>query len=231
MPNKILILTSKIDMTNKVLEMLYAAGFEWSDHGYGPNQEYFKNDCAGIQVNYNGVIGTLDWISRNGSKDFDDNKDWVITMDYAITPERIQSFNGAKPIKKEIMIDAAWLLEHKACEDGFKWFVEKYGKSKVSTETVFGDLNKANLYSYGVWLEDEIKDIQEADKDFRDELLNENRIRFMDMSQKAKDFMEKNWNFTQESYGDWIKNTVLFRYMQCSAYRIDPDHLDKLLRG
>lgn len=69
--------------------------------------------------------------------------------------------------KQEIMIDAKKVLELGACEDGFKWFVERYGKRSVSIKDLMYDIEIHGRESYSNWLKEKLPEAFRKDGEER----------------------------------------------------------------
>lgn len=67
----------------------------------------------------------------------------------------------------EEVINAKVLLELNACEDGFKWFVDFYGKSDVGLKELDFNLKALEKTSYRQWLHEKFPQLKKKERTFK----------------------------------------------------------------
>lgn len=225
---KIAILSTSVEATVKAEKMLLEAGFKW--YGHHPCYLDYPNDSVSLIINQRD-IGELTYIHKTKSGYFSLDNCFIL-LDLNLNPDLIQQFEGANPTINEITIDIEWLLKNDACEGGFKWFVAKYGKGKISSNTVLQDLGRESRWDYIEWVKAKAKAFQKINP-LREEVLNEKLVKFREMSYEAQRFIKDNYENSQY-YSNfnktWKKNDVPKNDMDGNAYRIDPSVLDSLLK-
>ena len=141
--DKIAILTTSIKNANAAVDLLEEYGF------YGVR---IYKDVAAIVVGYDKDEKRLRSIDKTGCgvrlEDYD------IILDMHLTKEIVSKFKGAK--LPSVEIDAKWLIEKEACEEGFKWFVCKYGKQKVNSDVLIRVLKDTGHCDWVSWIENRI---------------------------------------------------------------------------
>ena len=122
-------------------------------HGFHfeyPLRSTFRDDCAAILVGFFEHPTVLKYISKSLCQ-INILQGFTLWIDRALSENDIQNFVGATP-PKSIDIDAQWLLEKKACEGGFKWFISTYGLSKVNSLKVIQQLKDEKKETWRDWL-------------------------------------------------------------------------------
>lgn len=156
MQNKIqkaAILFTNPDSMLKAEQMLLEAGYNW----FGSFRLSEKiSDCVAILVGWDFNKTNLVYIHRATHCSLMNNHDWTIFIDSCLTPEDVQTFENAAPIKKPTLIDFKWLDENKACTEGFKWFVARFGMDQVCSDIVIEKLRECGRSDWIVWLEKRI---------------------------------------------------------------------------
>ena len=141
---KVAILFTSEEASSKALDMLENSGFKRPS-----NFKISKN--AAILVGWNGKQSQLQTITTDGYDTiYGDSDGYKLFMDKGLTMEIIQTFEGSKP--SGIEIDVSWLIKKDACEEGFKWFVAKYGRSNVNSSVVIKDLRNEGLEDWAMWV-------------------------------------------------------------------------------
>ena len=150
---KAAILFTNPDSMIKVEQMLLEAGYNWRG-GFRFSDSI--DDCVAILVGWDFNKTDLVYISRSTDCPLRDNHDWTLFIDSCLTPEIIQTFENAVPIKKSILIDFKWLDKKKACTEGFKWFVARFGRDRVLSDVVIEKLKECGRSDWIAWLEKRI---------------------------------------------------------------------------
>lgn len=94
----------------------------------------------------------------------DRSNDWYVMYDEI---EPVGEEEKTVEETKDVIINAKVLLELNACEDGFKWFVDNYGKQDVKVKFLDTVLDNLGKISYRQWLHDKFPQLKKKERTFK----------------------------------------------------------------
>lgn len=127
---------------------------------YGDNSLVNGDACKVINksINTNNTNEIIVLVEKDNGK---------YTREYLIEYRGLQLLQKGKNTVEKVMIDAKILLEKNACTDGFKWFVNQYGKESVDINELIGILHTLKKDSYLVWLKEQFPESFKKEKIFK----------------------------------------------------------------
>jgi hypothetical protein len=127
---------------------------------YGDNSLVNGDACKVINksINTNNTNEIIVLVEKDNGK---------YTREYLIEYRGLQLLQKGKNTVEKVMINAKILLEKNACTDGFKRFVERFGKDDVEINELAAQLQRSNLPLYLKWLKEQFPDSFKQEKTFK----------------------------------------------------------------